>query len=105
MLLSVTTIMDAVTVNVNRTSSVCDLSDCTGFSAHATWTGTPVGSLYLEGSLDGTNFQSLTTALDTTGINGWLVNYPNACFRAVRMRYVSTSGTGVMTINIGKKDV
>jgi hypothetical protein len=67
----------------------------------ATWTGTPNGTLLVEGSIDGSTWAplqdvSIDPAVGTA--DSRMVNLFWLAFRYVRLSYTNTSSTGSLTI-------
>jgi len=72
---------------------------CAAFQA--VWTGTLTGSLIIEASLDGTNFDDLgisITAPPAGSAGHYLINMSDLAVKYVRMTYTHTSGTGLFTV-------
>ena len=66
-----------------------------------TVTGSPVGTITIEGSNDGVNFGTIlthATTVATTFIDSF---QPGYCY--IQVRYTSTSGTGTLTVLISAK--
>ena len=83
------------------TSEILSLENILHYSVHATWTGAPVGTLFID--ISGEIGQPLNWAqLASVAVSGsgnqiWMDR--NAPYKWVRLRYVPTSGTGSMTIH------
>ena len=54
-------IIDAGSMAANLSSSVVSLSEVSGYCIHAVYTGAPVGTLFIEGSCDGSNFSTIAS--------------------------------------------
>lgn len=96
-------IINGQSMTTNITSAVQDLSQVNGFCVHAVYTGSPVGSLIIEVSNDGSTFYPLVTqAISTSG--NFLSNQPNMHAVFARVRYTFTSGSGSLTVNLSAKE-
>lgn len=60
--------------------------------------GAPVGTLGVEGSLDGTNFKLIQTATSISGDGTYLIPLTDCRFPFLRFVYTRTSGTGAMDL-------
>jgi type 1 fimbria pilin len=82
---------------------------CKRFSRIAyqvTWTGTAVGTLIAQGSLDNQNFSDLDMnqiVLNNASDSG-VLDIQTTAIPFVRLNYTSTSGTGSMTILVSAKE-
>lgn len=75
------------------------------FAIQAVYTGSPVGTLKLQSSNDGTNWDDIagsTVAVSAAGSQTW--NYTGAGFGKVRLVYTATSGTGSLTATGRRRD-
>ena len=98
------TILPAHTMGANFNSNFKDLSNIEAYSMFATWTGSPVGVLWLQSSVDGTNFINIAgsnTAVSGAGTFLWDVFGPG--YDKVRLAYVFTSGSGSCSAIISGK--
>lgn len=81
------------------TSEPVSLNNMVHIGIHNTWTGTPNGDIYFEvsGEIgDPTNWEILDSASVTgAGSQFWIDR--NAPYRWARVRYVPSSGTGLLT--------
>jgi len=85
-------------------SEVIDLSKTNGYCIYANFTGTPVGSIKLQVSIDAINYVDLinsSTAIAAAGDIMWEVT--NAFYDKVKVVYTRTSGTGVLNVQINGK--
>lgn len=71
----------------------------TGFSIQSVYSGTPSGTLKLQGSNDGTNYDDVPSASSAlTGSAGSsLWNLSNIYFKYIRVVWTRTGGTGSVT--------
>lgn len=85
-----------ITSGVTTSSSGLDISDCTMVAIQAVWSGTtPVGTVAIEGSLDGVNFSSISAStISVSGATGnGIVNVGYTAVPFVRATFTYTSGT------------
>lgn len=85
-----------ITSGVTTSSSSVDVSDCSLVAMQAVWSGTtPVGTVTLEGSLDGVNFSTFgASSISVSGATGSAVVTSNAIgFPFLRATFTYTSGT------------
>jgi len=88
----------------NLTSSVQDLSITNGFSVYAKWTGSPVGIIKLQISVDGINFVDYSgsqTAVNGAGDALWEIT--TAFYNKIQVVYTFTSGSGTLNVQINGK--
>lgn len=117
----------AATLDLGATgaSSALDICYLNGYAIVVSWpaTGTPVGTLTLEGTNDAWDEEKKISGVDTeysgatwvtisgssTSVSGSAGSYAwNAAdqnFQAVRIKYTRTSGTGTLTFNFRGKSV
>lgn len=78
-------------------------------AVQAVWSAgsSPVGTVTLEGSLDGTNFTAISgVSISVSGNSGAIVGKPTATLNAdrfVRAVYTRTSGSGTISVYISGK--
>lgn len=78
-----------------------DLLKLTGAALQASWTGTPTGTLSVEGSIDGINYSDIGASIPTqpAGAAGSvLLNLVDLQFRYARMSYTNATGSGGLTV-------
>lgn len=98
------TIMSAVTINADVQSAALDTSSMIQVSAQAVVTGTVAGTLKMQASNDpGTptswsDISGATIAISNAGT--YFIPKQDICYMAVRLAYVSTSGTGALTAKV-----
>src|SRR4029077_10198555 len=93
-------ITSSVTIDDVTTSSY-NIDSIRSYCVQAFWSGSaPVGSLSLNGSLDGINFVSVATlsVSGNTGSDMFNVEFP--AYSYVQLVYTFTSGTGTMQASI-----
>ena len=92
------TIISAGDVSTNLTSIIMDLEYNYGYAVQASFTGSPTGSVLIQGSNDQVNWSTL----DTLAVSGTTLLFANR--DAVYFPYVRASkasgGTGTMTVTM-----
>lgn len=84
------------------TSSELDLGAAETFALQAVYTDAPVGTLSIQASVDGTNFEEIQE-VEITAAGSTLYNMTGAGFREIRTVYTKTSGTGSLTVTVNTK--
>lgn len=88
------------------TSSVTDLSKTDGYGIEANWTGSPVGTLKLQVSINNlpfVDYPSSATAVNGPGTAIWEVT--TAFYSSIQLVYIPSSGSGTLNAQIlGKGD-
>ena len=77
-----------------------------GFSIHAIFTGSPVGSLYIAVSINNSDWIVLADsaqAISAAGDVFW--NVDSAKYKLARLHYTATSGTGTLNAFFSTKEV
>ena len=97
--------LTAVTINAATTTASfdCSQADTICFVVVASAASSPVGTtIQAQGSLDGTNFKALDSAVSVTGNGTFAVhlNGANAAFRYYRLAYAWTSGSYLATTSV-----
>jgi hypothetical protein len=97
--------LDALTIDSAKTTDTleCPQAATICFVTVASAASSPVGTtIQAQGSLDGTNFKALDSAVSVTGNGTFGVNLTgiNAAFRYYRLAYAWTSGSYVATTSI-----
>lgn len=91
-------------MSASITSSATNINEVVSYAVQAVFTGSPVGSLSLEGSNDNTTYtviSSSTAAVSAAG--SYLVNVELPAYSYVRLVYTRTSGTGTLNATINAK--
>lgn len=113
-------IENGVMTGTDVLSGVFFLGDAKNYSVHAEWTGTPTGTLKLQGSgkypqglVSGntlppfvdSDFVDITDATAATGgaAGEQLFDVEDASYAWVKVVYTNTSGTGVLNVVGNKK--
>lgn len=83
----------------NLVSTALDIDSMLGYAVQAVWTGSPVGTLNIQASLDKITWSDVTnSSVSLAGSAGsWLWNFQGSFYRYIRINYVSTSGTGTLS--------
>jgi hypothetical protein len=88
------------------TSSTLEVKEIRTFAVQAVWSGaSPLGTLSIQGSNDGTNFKELSGgSIAVSGNTGNdLKNFPDCGYAYVQAVYTKTSGTGTITVTVNGK--
>lgn len=95
-------IFSSQSLGANATSSAQTLDQAFGFSVQAQWTGaSAAGTLKLQASLDGTNWDDISGASTTiAGAGNILWNVTDVMFPWVRVVFTRTSGTGSLSTRL-----
>lgn len=93
-----TVLFDAKPVTASLSSVGIGLINMEGFSVSASYTGTVVGTLKLEASVDDETYTAMSdTVQSVAGVGTSLWNVPFAYYPYVRLTLTRTSGTGVIS--------
>lgn len=82
-----------------------DISEFPCYSVHGIWTGSPVGTISVQGSNDGTNFVEVASQATGGSAGQYLLNVEKAGYKFVRVQYTRTSGTGALTVYLSGKRI
>lgn len=82
------------------TSSNVNLETLKGVGLQAVWTGSPTGTIKLQGSNDNATFTDISNTSQATGgaASSYIWNLIDQHYRFVRLLYTKSSGTGALTI-------
>lgn len=108
-------ILNAVDASVNQNSPAYWLDQVYGVALQAIFTGSPIGTIVLQGSCDSANndpnngaavvnwtaITGSSTAISGAGTVLW--NNNGVFYKWIRAVYTATSGTGTLTLNINTK--
>ena len=86
-------------MTVSVTSLVTDVSTVDNIGVQLTFTGSPVGDFFIEGSVNNLTWVALefTIAPVAAGVgDDFLFNIKQFPYPKIRVRYVPTSGSGVL---------
>jgi hypothetical protein len=98
----VDTVVDAVSTAADFTSTIMDLRLNYGYCAVATFTGSPAGTIIIQGSLDKETWVTLDT-LTIAGTTPQSVQRDAVYFMYVRAFHVGAAGVGTATVKLGIK--
>jgi hypothetical protein len=92
-------VLDGVSMSTSQESSAVDVSLFRNWSCHFSWSGTPVGSLSVDTSPDGTYWTTISGSQRATGgLDGsHVVNFAGSGFRFIKTSFARTSGSGSLT--------
>ncbi len=84
-------------------SDIVDLAETLGYAIHAIWTGSPDGTISVQGGNDGINFVEVDSIVTGATSGQHLLNVEKHHYRYVKIVYTATSGTGSLTLYISGK--
>lgn len=99
------TLVSAVSMGANITSSSLDLNEANTYCAQLIYTGTPTGTLKLQGSNDNSNWTDISgksVALAGSAGSSFLSD-TGFGYGFLRIVYTFTSGTGSLTATVNAK--
>lgn len=86
-------------------SEEINLHNKSGFCVHAVFTGSPVGSLYISVSIDGTNWVLLPDSTEAiTEAGDVFYNVSDSKYLLARLHWSFTSGTGDLDATYSTKE-
>ena len=97
------TFITAGDMGANYASDSFDISEMDNLAIQLTWTGTPTGTIQVQGTIKdspGTDdwVDVLTTGVSTAGAAGTaLINLSNVAWTDVRVYYTRSSGSGALS--------
>lgn len=89
-------------------SQTTDVRYLDNIAVQLSWTGTPTGAFYVDGSLDQKTWNPISVSPSPTATGAadtWLMNLSELAFPFIRIRYVPSSGSGSLTVTISGKEV
>lgn len=90
-------------------SQIVDISRMDNIGLEVTWSGTPNGDFSVNVSNSGINFYALTfdpvLAQPTGSAGGYAVNLNQFPFKYIMLKYVNSTGTGVLTVYGQSRDL
>lgn len=98
-----TQVLTASVMTADRTSTVINMQRQELVAVFSIWSGTPVGNLIIQGSLDNVNYFPLDTVAAGAGAGTDLFEIANSAVKFIRMFYDFTSSTGVLNTWISVK--
>lgn len=95
------TIITGANVAVDATSSVIDFKLSYGYAVTATFTGAPTGTVLIQGSIDQTNWATISTLT----ISGTVPQHDNkdAVYWPFIRAHKAAGGTGTVTVSVTTK--
>lgn len=98
-------VIDAQSMGASITSTVFDLAQRPGYACHAVYTGSPNGALTLEGSINGTNWETIaSSSVSISAAGSTLYNVSDAQYELARVKYTFSSGSGSLTVTCNTKE-
>lgn len=100
-------IFEAQPMTGDLVSVILDLGESTGYAVHATWTGTPTGTLLVSGSNSEEVADFVPVGTQATGgaTGKYLLNIEKAHYRYVLVQYTFGSSTGTLTCRVSGKRI
>lgn len=109
-------LVSAADISVDSTSAAVNIQWLDNVSVQANLSGSPVGNLQIQGSLDysqtpfnpaaaGTWVNVLPSAVAISASGSVLLNLDQLAFPWIRVQYLHTSGTGSMDVYISAKEI
>lgn len=90
-------IVTNATMSGNITSIPIQLNQDFAYAVAAVWTGTPVGTLKLQASIDNVTYIDITgSPTPVSGPGNFMWNVEVCAYQFARMVYTATSGTGTL---------
>lgn len=90
-------------------TNIQDISNTDNQGLEITWTGTPTGTIEVMCSESGAAFYALTFDPVITqpagAAGGYLIDLNQVPWRYLMIKYTNSSGSGLMTIWLGSKDL
>jgi hypothetical protein len=97
-------LLTSSTMTANITSNPVALTGRLGCSFQPVWTGSPVGTVKVQVSVDGTNYSDYEgSSVAVNGAGSTVFNVTNAFFLFARVVYTFTSGTGSLSMTASAK--
>lgn len=90
-------------------SNIVDVSKMDNIGLEINWTGTPTGTITINGSNSGVNFYPLTFSPILTqpsgSSGGYLIDLSGYPFKYIMIKYVNASGSGSISVYGQNKDL
>lgn len=97
-------VINGAAMTANISSGAQNIQECTHFAVQSTWSGTsPVGSLTVQASNDGINWDTVDTFAVSTNSGTHVYNSPLVGYVYTQVNYTFTSGTGTLTSLLSQK--
>ena len=99
-------LISAANMSASFQSDVINLEQKGGFSIHAIFTGSPVGSLYIAVSINNSDWIVLADSAQAISAAGDVFyNVDIAKYSSARLHYTATSGSGSLDAYFSTKEV
>jgi len=94
------TLASAASMASSITGDVFDVSMFSNWSVQFIWTGSPVGTIQVEATVDGSQYTPIVGSAQATGAStgSHTVNFGGSGFFKIRPTFTRTSGSGSLTI-------
>lgn len=98
-------LLPATSMGASITSDPINLSTKDAFAVHAIYTGSPVGTISLEASIDGVSYSTIAGSSTTiSGASDVFLNVKEANYMWARLVYSFTSGSGSLTAHYSTRE-
>lgn len=98
-------LMNGASLSASVSSDTVDLLNFDGYSVQVIMTGSPVGTLKIQGTNDGTNFEDIPdTSFAVTTSGGVLYNCVEQQYNRFKVVYTRASGSGTLDCYVTLKD-
>jgi hypothetical protein len=100
-----TKIVNSGNMAASITSDIYTIAGRKVYAIHAIYTGSPVGTLTLEASNDGSTWATVTgSSTAVSGASNTFFNVADAGYEMVRLKYTLASGTGTLNAYASYKE-
>lgn len=97
-------IIEAGDMSSNLESEVIDTSRLSSIVFYAKWTGSPVGNIKLQVSIDNVNFVDLPSSQQAvSGADDFMWNVTDTNYDQIKIVYTATSGSGTLEVQANAK--
>jgi hypothetical protein len=99
-------IYSAHAMSASSTSLPINIDEARGYCIQAVYTGSPVGTLQVNGSNDGITYDPIPGSQFTIAVSAAgsvLISDPTPYYSYVQLAYTFTSGTGSLSASINSK--
>ena len=91
------------------TSPIVNVQNLDNIGIQVSWSGSPIGNIFVNCSVDNVNFDALTfdpsLGVPSGSPGGYLISLDQLPFPYVQIQYVPTSGSGSFNVFIFGKDL
>lgn len=98
-------LVTAGSLGANLTSDTVNISFADNVAIHAIFTGSPVGTFAIQGSIDGVTYANIVTAAAGGSADNIMFNINQAPYTLIRLTYTRTSGTGSVDVFVSYKEI